>query len=84
MAALYEDMGKFNESYKVLQDMLKSPVKLLESKVYLDLGRIHLKRGEKEKAKTTFQYVIDNGKSGDDVVKMARLYMSNMELNNLK
>ena len=84
LAALYEDMGKFNESYKVLQDLLKSPVKLLESKVYLDLGRIHLKRGEKEKAKTTFQYVIDNGKSGDDVVKMARLYMSNMELNNLK
>tara|TARA_B100000683_G_scaffold203640_1_gene197094 strand:+ start:610 stop:1302 length:693 start_codon:yes stop_codon:yes gene_type:complete len=78
LAALYEDMGKFNEAYEVLQNLLKSPVKLLESKVYLDLGRVHLKMGEKEKAKTTFQYVIDNGKSGDDVVKMARLYISNM------
>ncbi len=84
LAALYEDMGKFNEAYDVLQSLLKSPVKLLESKVYLDLGRIHLKRGENEKAKTNFQYVIDNGKSGDDIVKMARLYISNMELKGLK
>ncbi len=78
LAALYEDMGKYNEAYEVLQNLLKSPVKLMESKVYLDLGRIHLKRGETKKAKTTFQYVIDNGKSGDDIVKMARLYISNM------
>jgi len=84
LASLYEDLGKLTESFGTLQELLKSPVKLLESKVYLDLGRIHLKKGEKEKARTTFQYVIDNGKSGDEIVKMARLYLSSMDLKNSK
>ena len=78
LAAVYEDLGSLAKSSEVLKKLLKSPVKLMELKVYLDLGRLYLKQGNQDKAKTTFQYVVDNGRMGDEVTKVAKLYLSDL------
>ncbi|MEE2744500.1 MAG: tetratricopeptide repeat protein [Bdellovibrionota bacterium] len=78
LAAVYEDLGNLAKSSEILKKLLKSPVKLMELKVYLDLGRLDLKQGNREKAKTTFQYVVDNGRTGDELTKVAKLYLSDL------
>jgi predicted negative regulator of RcsB-dependent stress response len=78
LSALYEDLGKNDEAIKVLEAMAASSVKLMEEKVYLDLGRLYLARGDKEKASGQFQYVIDNSQEVE-FTKIARLYLSEIQ-----
>jgi predicted negative regulator of RcsB-dependent stress response len=78
MAALYEDLGKNQQAVDVLTSISKSKVDAFPGKTYLDLGRIYLKLNEKEKAKASFQYVLDKAKDDAEFVKMAKLYLSNL------
>jgi len=76
-AALAENLGNNQEALDILNRLISSSVKYMEDKIYLDLGRLQLKTGDKEKAKSSFQYVIDKGKE-EEFKKMARLYMSEL------
>lgn len=78
MAVLKEDLGQTDKAIESLERIVKANVKIMESKTYLDLGRLYLKSGNKEKAKTSFQFVIDNMGQAE-FVKLARLYLSEME-----
>jgi tetratricopeptide (TPR) repeat protein len=80
LATVYEDIGNLAKSSKILEELLKSPVKLMELKVYLDLGRLYLKQGNQKKAKSTLQYVVDNGRTGDELSKVAKLYLSDLNI----
>ncbi len=77
-AALAENLGKNQEALNHLNTLISSSVKYMEDKIYLDLGRLQLKTGDSEKAKSSFQYVVDNGKE-EEFKKMARLYLSELE-----
>ncbi|WP_372655485.1 YfgM family protein [Halobacteriovorax sp.] len=78
MAVNNEDLGKTDLAIANLETIVKANIKVMESKTYLDLGRLYLKKGEKAKAKTNFQYVIDNlGQA--EFVKLAKLYLADME-----
>ncbi|PIK15948.1 tetratricopeptide repeat protein [Halobacteriovorax sp. JY17] len=78
MAVNHEDLGNVDKAIADLEKIVKANVKVMESKTYLDLGRLYLKKGEKAKAKTNFQYVIDNlGQA--EFVKLAKLYLAGME-----
>lgn len=78
MAVNHEDLGNTDKAIESLEGIVKANIKVMESKTYLDLGRLYLKKGEKAKAKTNFQYVIDNlGQA--EFVKLARLYLADME-----
>jgi hypothetical protein len=50
----------------------------MEDKLYLDLGRLYLSAGNKEKAKVNLQYLVDNGKDAE-FMKIARLYLEDIE-----
>lgn len=77
-AALAEDLGKKKEAIAHLKSVVGSGVKYFIGKVYLDLGRLYLETGDKEKAKASFQYVLDEGKEAE-FTKMARLYLDEIQ-----
>ncbi len=77
-AVLAENLGKDQEALKHLNTLISSSVKYMEDKIYLDLGRLQMKTGDNEKAKSSFQYVIDNGKE-EEFKKMAKLYLADLE-----
>lgn len=78
LAALYEDLGKTQEAITTLTVMSKSNVDVFPGKTYMDLGRMYLKAGDKDKAKASFQYVLDKAKDDPEFVKMSKLYLSNL------
>lgn len=77
-AALAEDLGKKTEAIAHLKKIVGSGVKYFVGKIYLDLGRLYLETGDVEKAKASFQYVIDEGKEVE-FTKMARLYLDEIK-----
>jgi predicted negative regulator of RcsB-dependent stress response len=78
MAVIHEDLSSIDLAITDLEMIVKSNIKVMESKTYLDLGRLYLKKGDQAKAKTNFQYVIDNV-GQVEFVKLAKLYISEME-----
>jgi len=78
MAVAYEDLGDYPAAIKSLETLLNSSAKILEGKLYLDLGRLYKKTGNIEKARTNFKYVVENSKQAD-FLKMAKLYLGELE-----
>ena len=78
LAAAYEDLGQDQKAIETLEQMNSSQIKIFEGKNYLDLGRIYLKSGNKEKAKSSFQYVVDKANGEAEFVKIAKLYLGKM------
>ncbi|WP_127717584.1 tetratricopeptide repeat protein [Halobacteriovorax sp. HLS] len=78
MAVIHEDLGQNDKAIEDLELIVKNNIKTMESKTYLDLGRLYVKKGDQAKAKSNFQYVIDNVGQAE-FVKLAKLYMSEME-----
>ena len=78
LASVHEDLGEYNQSAQVLEELLKSPLKLMEMKIYLDLGRNYLALGKTEEAKKSLHYVIDNSSEGI-LNNMARAILSEIK-----
>ncbi len=77
-AAFAESLeGKTDVAIKHLKDILSSGVKYFEGKVYLDLGRLYLKKNDSKLAKDSFQWVVDNAKEAE-FRKMAKIYLSEL------
>ncbi len=76
--AILEDQKKYSEAVAILDKMVALPVKLMEAKTYLDLGRLYIKMGNKEKAKTALFYVIDNF-TNEEFAKVARIYLAQIQ-----
>ena len=77
-AAVYEDLGEDKLAIDTLEKMTSQSVKIFEGKTYLDLGRLYLKTGNKEKAKASFTHVVEKAKDEAEFVKLAQLYLSKM------
>jgi len=60
LSAVYEDLGENEKAITLLEEMASSKVKILEGKIYLDLGRLYKKANNPVKAKEKFQYVLNN------------------------
>ena len=60
LSAVYEDLGENEKAITLLEEMANSKVKILEGKIYLDLGRLYKKSNNPAKAKEKFQYVLNN------------------------
>jgi tetratricopeptide (TPR) repeat protein len=52
-----EELGKTDEAIKTLNTLATSELKVLEGKIYLDLGRLYMLKNNKEMAKKSFEYV---------------------------
>ena len=77
-AVVYEDMGEDKLAIETLEKMTSQSVKVFEGKTYLDLGRLYLKAGNKEKAKASFTHVVEKNKDEAEFVKIAQLYLSKL------
>lgn len=75
--ALLEDQGQNEAAIKVGEGLLSSNVKLLEEKIYLDLGRLYQKVGNREMAISSFEYLKD--KVGQaEFKKLADIYLGEL------
>lgn len=77
-AAILEKLGKTDEAIAVLEPMAQNKEALMPAKISLDLGRLYLMKGEKGKAQTQFDYII-NTFPNDDQAKLAKLYLSQIK-----
>ncbi len=78
LAVVYEDLGQNQAAIDTIEKMNSQSVKIFEGKNYLDLGRLYLKMGNKEKAKASFTYVVEKAKDETEFVRLAKLYLSKM------
>jgi predicted negative regulator of RcsB-dependent stress response len=76
-AVILEKMNKIPEAVAVLENLAKDKEVLMASKVSLELGRLNLMNGEKGKAQSQFEYVI-NTFPNDEQAKLAKLYMAKL------
>ncbi|MBA2405711.1 MAG: tetratricopeptide repeat protein [Bdellovibrionales bacterium] len=76
-AVILEKLGKAPEAIAVLENLAKDKDVLMAAKVNLELGRLNLMNGEKGKAQTHFEYVI-NTFPNDEQAKLAKLYMAKL------
>ena len=60
LSAVYEDLGENDKAISLLEEMVDLKTKILEGKLYLDLGRLYKKMNNPVKAKEKFQYVLNN------------------------
>ncbi len=77
-AAVLEDLGDNQGAIDVLLKLNSQSTKIFEAKNYVDLGRLYLKVGDKEKARSSFQYVVENAKEEAEFVKVAQLYLAKL------
>lgn len=69
-----EKLGKIDVAISVLEELAKSKDVLMASKVYLELGRLYMIKGEKAKAQTQFDYILSTYPN-DEMAKLAKLYI---------
>lgn len=73
-AAILEDLKRPSEALAELEAMPDASKKLLEGKVYLDMGRLQLEVGDTARAKASFEYLQDKVVQ-DEFSKMAKYYL---------
>ena len=78
LAVVYEDLGQDQKAIETLEKMNAHALKIFEGKNYLDMGRLYLKMGNKEKAKTSFNFVVEKAKDESEFVKIAKLYLTKL------
>ncbi len=78
LAVTYEDLRSWDQAIEVYEKLISSPIKILEAKIYLDLGRLYLKVKNTDKAKINFQYIVEKYPN-DEMAKIAKLYLRDLE-----
>ncbi len=78
LAVVQEDLGLINEAIATLERMESSSLDLLETKVYLDLGRLYMQTGEYQKARLSFEHVTSQ-MSQEEFAQMARIYLAELD-----
>lgn len=76
-AVLLEKMNNVDGAIAVLEKLNSVKDGLMPQKVSLDLGRLYLAKGEKAKAQSQFETVI-NTYPNDEQAKVAKLYLSQL------
>jgi predicted negative regulator of RcsB-dependent stress response len=76
-AVVLEKLGKLDEAIAVMEPLAQNKEVVMPAKVSVELGRLYLTKGEKGKAQTQFDYVL-NTFPNDEQAKLAKLYLSQM------
>ncbi len=71
--AVLEKLGKIDEAIAVLEPLAQGKDAFLPARTSLELGRLYLVKGEKAKAQTQFDYVINTYPNNEEA-KLAKLY----------
>lgn len=78
LAVVQEDLGYISQAIKTLEKLEQSPLALMDSKVYLDLGRLYMREGEYQKARMSFEYVTQH-MAQDEFASLARVYLAELD-----
>lgn len=76
-AVVLEKLGKTDEAIAELEALAKSKEVLMQARLSVELGRLYLAKGEKGKAQTQFDYVIQTFPN-DELAKLAKLYLQQL------
>jgi predicted negative regulator of RcsB-dependent stress response len=76
-AVVLEKLGKLDEAIAVMEPLAQNKEVVMPAKVSVELGRLYLAKGDKGKAQTQFDYVL-NTFPNDEQAKLAKLYLSQM------
>jgi tetratricopeptide (TPR) repeat protein len=74
LAPLYENSEMNDKALKTYESLATGSEKLLEPQIYLNLARLYLKTGKKDKAVQNFNFVIKNH-ADTEYAKIANLYL---------
>jgi predicted negative regulator of RcsB-dependent stress response len=78
LATLAEDQGQLDQALSTLNNLAKSGEKVLLSKTFLDLGRLEMKKGNKDQALKYFSSLIKDFPN-DELAKVAKIYMTEIQ-----
>jgi predicted negative regulator of RcsB-dependent stress response len=76
-AVVLEKMGNLDGAIASLENLAKNKDVLMPARVSVELGRLYLAKGEKGKAQTQLEYVIDTYPN-DEQAKIAKLYQAQL------
>lgn len=76
-AVILEKLGKIDEATSLLEPLAQNKDGVMPAKISLELGRLYLLKGEKGKAQTQFDYIL-NTYPNDELAKMAKLYLQQL------
>lgn len=76
-AVVLEKLGNVDGAIATLEAINKQKEVLLPAKLSVELGRLYLKKGEKGKAQTQFENVV-NTYPNDDQARVAKLYLAQL------
>jgi TolA-binding protein len=76
-AVVLEKLGKIDEAISALEALAKDKEAVMAPRLNLELGRLNLVKGEKGKAQTHFEYVL-NTYPNDEHAKLAKLYLGKL------
>lgn len=76
-AVVLEKLGKVDEAISALEGLAKDKEAVMAPRLNLELGRLNLVKGEKGKAQTHFEYVL-NTYPNDEHAKLAKLYLGKL------
>lgn len=74
LAVLEQNRGNIDEAIRLNEKLLTHKINFLTEKTYFDLGVLYMKKGNTEKAKSSFNYVIEKSKD-ETLLKLSRLYL---------
>ncbi len=77
LAALYEDAAQLDKAITTLELLLANKKDLLKDKIYFELGRMYLAKGDKNLAKERFDYLFENH-AQSEFAKNAKILMSEL------
>lgn len=77
LAVFYENNENLDKAISTLETLVSANHDIVKTKVYLDLGRLYKKTGQKDKAKSNFDYIVKNEKNAE-YVKLAKLFLSQL------
>lgn len=77
-SVVLESLGKSDEAIAILEKAAQNKDAVLKSKLFLEIGRLALAKGDMAKAKTNLEYVISDFPN-DEYAKLAKLYLSEVK-----
>jgi predicted negative regulator of RcsB-dependent stress response len=77
-AVVLENLGKLDEAIAGLEIVAQNKDSIMKPKLFLEIGRLALAKGDKVKAKTNFEYVLSDFPN-DEYAKLAKLYLAEVK-----
>lgn len=78
LATLQDNAGETSAAIATLESIIKSPAKFASAKIYFELGRLYLAKGDQARAKSNFDYVIAQFPN-HELAKFSKLYLEKIK-----